>query len=146
MPLIISAAPFMERMERRAALGKRRKNATERESPKDLEKTTDVRRLPEKGKKSSGGRRKPSGISCFWIWRKKRGTGENERELQEHIAFARKEVSSALLRKQSMERAAGGHMELDANPAVLSEAATELAGNYVFFKIPSARVNPRPGK
>ena len=71
---------------------------------------------------------------------------ENEREFQEHIAFARKEVSSALLRKQSMERAAGGHMELDANPAVLSEAATELAGNYVFFKIPSARVNPRPGK
>ena len=74
-PLIISAAPFMERMERRAALGKRRKNAAEREGPKDLEKTTDVRRLPEKGKKSSGGRRKPSGISCFWIWRKKRGTG-----------------------------------------------------------------------
>lgn len=69
---------------------------------------------------------------------------ENELKFQEQIAFARKEVSSAILKQQSMERATGEPAQLDANPAVLSKAASELAQAYVFFKIPSARVNPRP--
>lgn len=73
---------------------------------------------------------------------------ENEREYQQKIALGRKEVSSALLRQQAMERATGEKMELGVNPDVLSEAATELAQNYVFFKIPSALMNqkPKPGK
>ena len=53
-------------------------------------------------------------------------------------------MSSALLRQQAMERATGEKMELGVNPDVLSEAATELAQNYVFFKIPSALMNPKP--
>ena len=69
---------------------------------------------------------------------------ENEREYQEKIALGRKEVSSALLRQQAMERATGEKMELGVNPDVLSQAATELAQNYVFFKIPSALTNPKP--
>lgn len=69
---------------------------------------------------------------------------ENEREYQQKIALGRKEVSSALLRQQAMERATGEKMELGVNPDVLSEAATELAQNYVFFKIPSALMNPKP--
>lgn len=69
---------------------------------------------------------------------------ENEREYQQKIALGRKEVSSALLRQQAMERATGEKMELGVNPDVLSEAATELAQNYVFFKIPSALTNPKP--
>lgn len=69
---------------------------------------------------------------------------ENELKFQEQIAFARKEVSSAILKQQSIERATGENAELDANPAVLSKAASDLAQAYVFFKIPSARVNPRP--
>lgn len=69
---------------------------------------------------------------------------ENEREYQQKIALGRKEVSSALLRQQAIERATGEKVELGVNPDVLSEAATELAQNYVFFKIPSALTNPRP--
>lgn len=69
---------------------------------------------------------------------------ENELKFQEQIAFARKEVSSAILKQQSIERATGETIELDANPAVLSKAASDLAQAYVFFKIPSARVNARP--
>lgn len=69
---------------------------------------------------------------------------ENELKFQEQIAFARKEVSSAILKQQSMERATGESARLDANPAVLSKASSDLAQAYVFFKIPSARVNPRP--
>lgn len=69
---------------------------------------------------------------------------ENELKFQEQIAFARKEVSSAILKQHAIERATGEHDELEANPAVLSEAATKWAQSYVFFKIPSARVNPRP--
>lgn len=69
---------------------------------------------------------------------------ENEREYQQKIAFGRKEVSSAILRQQAIERATGEKMELGVNPDVLSEAATELAQNYVFFKIPSALMNPKP--
>lgn len=69
---------------------------------------------------------------------------ENEREYQQKIALGRKDVSSALLRQQAIERATGEKVELGVNPDVLSEAATELAQNYVFFKIPSALTNPRP--
>ena len=69
---------------------------------------------------------------------------ENEREYQEKIAFGRKEVSSALLRQQALERATGEKVELGADPDVLSQAATELAQNYIFFKIPSALTNPKP--
>lgn len=69
---------------------------------------------------------------------------ENELKFQEQIAFARKEVSSAILKQQSMERATGEPAQLNVNPAVLSKAAADLAQAYVFFKIPSARVNPRP--
>lgn len=69
---------------------------------------------------------------------------ENEREYQEKIAFGRKEVSSAILRQQAMERATGEKVELGVNTDVLSEASTELAQNYVFFKIPSALTNPKP--
>ncbi len=69
---------------------------------------------------------------------------ENEREYQQKIAFGRKDVSSALLRQQALERATGEKVELGVNPDVLSEAATELAQNYVFFKIPSALTNPKP--
>lgn len=68
---------------------------------------------------------------------------ENEREYQEKIDLGRKEVSSAILRQQAMERATGEKVELDVNTDVLSEAATELAQNYVFFKIPSALMNPK---
>ena len=69
---------------------------------------------------------------------------ENEREYQQKIALGRKEVSSALLRQQAIERATGEKVALGVNPDVLSEAATELAQNYVFFKIPSALTNPKP--
>lgn len=69
---------------------------------------------------------------------------ENELKFQEQIAFARKEVSSAILKQQSIERATGEPAQLDANPAVLSKASADLAQSYVFFKIPSARVNARP--
>ncbi len=69
---------------------------------------------------------------------------ENEREYQEKIDLGRKEVSSALLRQQAIERATGEKIELGVNPDVLSEAATELAQNYMFFKIPSALLNPKP--
>lgn len=69
---------------------------------------------------------------------------ENEREYQQKIALGRKEVSSALLRQQAIERVTGEKVELGVNPDVLSEAATELAQNYVFFKIPSALTNPKP--
>lgn len=68
---------------------------------------------------------------------------ENERQYQEQIALGRKEVSSAVLRQQAMERAIGTKTALGVNPDVLSEAATDLAQNYVFFKIPSARMNPK---
>ncbi len=69
---------------------------------------------------------------------------ENEREYQEKIDLGRKEVSSALLRQQALERATGEKAELGVNPDVLSEAATELAQSYVFFKIPSVLTNPKP--
>ncbi len=69
---------------------------------------------------------------------------ENEREYQQKIALGRKDVSSAILRQQAIERATGEKVELGVNPDVLSEAATELAQNYVFFKIPSALTNPKP--
>lgn len=69
---------------------------------------------------------------------------ENEREYQEQIDLGRKEVSSALLRQQAVERATGEQAELDVNPDVLSKAATELTQNYVFFKMPSALFNPKP--
>lgn len=69
---------------------------------------------------------------------------ENEREYQEKIDLGRKEVSSAILRQQAIERATGEKVELGVNTDVLSEAATELAKNYVFFKIPSALTNPKP--
>lgn len=69
---------------------------------------------------------------------------ENERKYQEKIDLGRKEVSSAVLRQQAIERATGEKAELGVNPDVLSEAATELAQNYVFFKIPSALINPKP--
>lgn len=69
---------------------------------------------------------------------------ENERRFQEKVAFGRKEVSSAILKQQAIERATGEHVELEANPSVLSKAATECAQEYVFFKIPSALINPKP--
>lgn len=69
---------------------------------------------------------------------------ENERKFQEKVDFARKDVSSAVLKQQSIERATGEKAELGVNPAVLSEAAAEFAQDYVFFKIPSALVNPKP--
>lgn len=68
---------------------------------------------------------------------------ENEREYQETIALHRREVSSAMLRQSALERATGEKVELGVNPDVLSEAATELAQNYVFFKMPSVLMNPK---
>ncbi|MCM1234666.1 MAG: hypothetical protein NC489_31575 [Ruminococcus flavefaciens] len=68
---------------------------------------------------------------------------ENEREYQEQIAIGRKEVSSAILRQQAMERTTGERVALDVNQDVLSEAATEFAQNYVFFKIPSVLTNAK---
>ncbi|MDE6600700.1 MAG: hypothetical protein K2K90_00775 [Lachnospiraceae bacterium] len=68
---------------------------------------------------------------------------ENERKYRESIDLGRKEVSSALLRQQAMERATGEKVALGVNPNVLSEAATELAQNYVFFKIPSTPVSAK---
>lgn len=69
---------------------------------------------------------------------------ENEREYQEKIDLGRKEVSSARLRQQALERATGEKVELGVNTDVLSEASTELAQNFVFFKIPSVLTNPKP--
>lgn len=69
---------------------------------------------------------------------------ENERRFQEKVAFGRKEVSSAVLKQHAIERATGEHVALDANPSVLSKAATECAQEYVFFKIPNALLNPKP--
>lgn len=69
---------------------------------------------------------------------------ESEREYQETINLQRREVSSAKLRQWSLERATGEKVELGVNPDVLSEAATELTQNYVFFKIPSALMNAKP--
>lgn len=69
---------------------------------------------------------------------------ENQREYQEKIDLGRKEVSSARLRQQAMERATGEKVALGVNTDVLAEAATELSQNYVFFKIPSALTNPKP--
>lgn len=68
---------------------------------------------------------------------------ENERKYQEQIDFGRKEVSSAILKQQAIERATGEHVELDANPSVLSKAATDFTQDYVFFKIPNALMNPK---
>lgn len=68
---------------------------------------------------------------------------ENERKFQEKVDFARKDVSSAVLKQQSIERATGEKAELEVNPAVLSEAATEFAQDYVFFKIPNPLMNPK---
>lgn len=69
---------------------------------------------------------------------------ENQREYQEKIDLGRKEVSSARLRQQAMERATGERVALGVNTDVLAEAATELSQNYVFFKIPSVLTNPKP--
>lgn len=69
---------------------------------------------------------------------------ENERQYQESIDMQRKEVSSAMLRQWAMERATGEEVELGVNPSVLSQAATDFAQGYVFFKIPSALMNPKP--
>lgn len=69
---------------------------------------------------------------------------ENERQFQESVARQRKEVSSALLRQWAIERATGEEVDLGVNPSVLSQAATEFAEGYVFFKIPSALMNPKP--
>lgn len=69
---------------------------------------------------------------------------ENQREYQEKIDLGRKEVSSARLRQQALERATGERVALGVNTDVLAEAATELSQNYVFFKIPSVLTNPKP--
>ena len=69
---------------------------------------------------------------------------ENDLQYQETIDIQRKEVSSALLRQWAIERATGEEVELGIDPSVLSQAATDYAQGYVFFKIPSARMNPRP--
>lgn len=68
---------------------------------------------------------------------------ESERKYQESIDLHRREVSSARLRQWSLERAMGEKAELGVNPSVLSEAATEFTQGYVFFKIPSARLNAK---
>lgn len=77
---------------------------------------------------------------CQKAWFKR----ENEQRYQQEIAFMRRDISSALLQQQSIERATGERDELDVNPCVLSRAASDYAQGYVFFKIPSARINPRP--
>ena len=69
---------------------------------------------------------------------------ENEQHYREAVDIQRKEVSSALLQQWAMERATGEEEELGVNPSVLSQAATDFAAGYVFFKIPSALMNPRP--
>ncbi len=68
---------------------------------------------------------------------------ENEREYQESIDLHRRELSSALLQQWSLERVTGKKTELGVNPSVLSDAAAEFTQGYVFFKIPSARVNSK---
>lgn len=69
---------------------------------------------------------------------------ENEREYQLNLALHRRQISSARLQQAAMERATGEKQKLRVNPSVLSEAATKFAQGYTFFKIPSARMNPRP--
>lgn len=69
---------------------------------------------------------------------------ENEQHYRETIDIQRKEVSSALLQQWAMERATGEEVELGVNPSILSKAATDYAQGYVFFKIPSALMNPQP--
>ena len=69
---------------------------------------------------------------------------DSEKKYQESIDLQRRELSSARLQQWSLERATGEKVELDVNPSVLSEAATEYAQEYVFFKIPSALMNARP--
>lgn len=68
---------------------------------------------------------------------------ENEQQYRETIDIQRKEVSSALLTQWAMEQITGEEVELGVNPCVLSQAATDFAQGYVFFKIPSALINPR---
>lgn len=131
---------------------------TEREIPWKKEQDTSWRKKPEcnrsKRKKRADYARKQQEKNLLEKKAKRRKLfldlaqkawykHENELEFQQQIAFARKEVSSALLKQNSIERATGEPAGLDANPAVLSEASTRLAQSYVFFKIPSARVNPR---
>lgn len=69
---------------------------------------------------------------------------ENEQQYRETIDIQRKEVSSALLTQWAMEQITGEEVDLGVNPCVLSQAATDFAQGYVFFKIPSALMNPRP--
>lgn len=69
---------------------------------------------------------------------------ENEQKYRVAIDIQRKEVSSALLQQWAMEQITGEEQELGINPSVLSQAATDFAQGYIFFKIPSALVNPRP--
>lgn len=69
---------------------------------------------------------------------------ESERKYQESIDLQRRELSSARLQQWALERATGEKVELNMNPSVLSEAATEYAQAYVFFKIPSALMNAKP--
>ena len=68
---------------------------------------------------------------------------ENEQQYRETIDIQRKEVSSALLTQWAMEQITGEEVELGVNPCVLSQAATDFAQGYVFFKIPSTLINPR---
>ncbi len=68
---------------------------------------------------------------------------ENEQQYRETIDIQRKEVSSALLTQWAMEQITGEEVELGVNPCVLSQAATDFAQGYVFFKIPNALINPR---
>ncbi len=107
----------------------------------------------KRGKRKKASKQKEKG---FWekraerhklymdLLQKARYKHENEQKYRVAIDIQRKEVSSALLQQWAMEQITGEEQELGINPSVLSQAATDFAQGYIFFKIPSALMNPRP--
>lgn len=131
------------------------KEAQEREQPMQEEKAQERERGQERGAESRRAEAKKK-EKLYWEKRAKRRKlymdlaqkawyrRENEREYQLNLALHRRQISSARLQQAAMERATGEMQKLRVNPSVLSEAATKFAQGYTFFKIPSARMNPRP--
>lgn len=127
------------------------KEAQEREQPMQEKKAQEQERAAESRRAEAKKKEK-----IYWEKRAKRRKlymdlaqkawyrRENEREYQLNLALHRRQISSARLQQAAMERATGEKQKLRVNPSVLSEAATKFAQGYTFFKIPSARMNPRP--
>ena len=66
------------------------------------------------------------------LWLKR----EREQDYLDEIATCRRQIQSRLLQCYAIERATGEEQELEINPCVLSQAATEYAQNFIFFKLP----------